>query len=136
MPSDYQTVDYQVLVKFLIEPLIEPLINQPCAGSDQPNHQIDDQVNEQITSQPSPLKIDCEHSSQRTWIRVAFDPKHKGKVLGKGGRTIQSIRQLVNTAAKLTNHRVSLELYDPTEPPSSAPDNSPARPPKPLKLKV
>jgi uncharacterized protein len=79
-------VNFPALVQFLIVPLLE--------------HQQE-------------LRIDCESSSNRTWVRIAFDPQDKGRVFGKGGRTIQAIRQLVVTAGKLTDNRASLEIYEP-----------------------
>jgi uncharacterized protein len=79
-------VNFPALVQFLIDPLLE--------------HQQE-------------LRIDCESTSNRTWLRIAFDPQDKGRVFGRGGRTIQAIRTLVVTAGKLTDHRASLEIYEP-----------------------
>jgi uncharacterized protein len=79
-------VNFPALVQFLIDPLLD--------------HQQE-------------LRIDCESTASRTWLRIAFNPQDKGRVFGKGGRTIQAIRQLVVTAGKLTDHRASLEIYDP-----------------------
>jgi len=83
-------VNYIALVQFLIEPLLESKTD---------------------------LRIDCESCLNRTWIRVAFSPQDKGRVFGKGGRTIQAVRQMVVTAAKLSDHllehRASIEIYDP-----------------------
>ncbi|MDX1977443.1 MAG: KH domain-containing protein [Pseudanabaenaceae cyanobacterium bins.68] len=131
--------DYVALAKFLIEPLINQ--SDTLSNSESNSGASIDSANQNANhaDQPvaMPLRIDCEPSSHRTWIRVAFDPKYKGKVLGKGGKTIQSIRQLLNTAAKLTNHRVSIEVYDPSESINSTPPYSgrSATTPKPLKLK-
>jgi uncharacterized protein len=79
-------VNYVALVQFLIEPLLEDKTD---------------------------LKVDCESTPNRTWLRVAFSPKDKGRVFGKGGRTIQAIRQMVVTAAKLTDRHASIEIYEP-----------------------
>ena len=78
--------DYSGLVRFLIEPFLE------SADS---------------------LKIDCETSENaaRVWIRVAFEGEDKGRVFGRGGRNIQSIRTVIAAAAALSGHSVYLDIY-------------------------
>lgn len=80
--------DYVALVKFLVEPMLE---------------------------QPGSLRIDCEQNSQgdRILIRVAFDAVDKGRVFGRGGRTLHAIRTVVQTAALATSHTVRFEVFDP-----------------------
>lgn len=62
---------------------------------------------------PDALRLDCETSSDQSklWIRLAFDPSDNGRVLGRGGRTIQSIRRVVDIAAGLANQKVHIEVY-------------------------
>jgi uncharacterized protein len=81
------TPDYKVLAGFLLEPILE---------------------------QREALRINCETNSSgtRTWLRVAFDPQDKGRVLGKNGRTIQSVRNVLALAAKFVGQSVHLEVYD------------------------
>ncbi len=82
--------DYYALIRFLFEPLLQ---------------------------HPDALRIDCETGRQgaSVWIRVAFDREDKGRVFGKGGRTIQSIRTVVTTAARLANQIVFFDIYEPVE---------------------
>jgi len=89
--------DYIALVKFLIEPMLE---------------------------QPGSLRIDCEKNSQgdRFLIRVAFDPMDKGRIFGRGGRTIQAIRTLVQTAGQNVSQTVRFDVFDPN--PSDKSDRS------------
>jgi uncharacterized protein len=89
--------DYVALVKFLVEPMLE---------------------------QPGSLRIDCEQNSQgdRILIRVAFDAVDKGRVFGRGGRTVHAIRTVVQTAALATSHTVRFEVFDPD--PSDRSDRS------------
>lgn len=78
--------DYSALVRFLVEPLLD---------------------------QPGVLKVDCEThpSNTRVWVRVAFEGADKGKVFGRGGRTIQAIRTVVTIAGKAVGQTVHLEVF-------------------------
>lgn len=79
--------DYSALVRFLIEPLLD---------------------------RPDALRTDCETNAKgdRVWIRVAFDALDKGRVFGRGGRTIQAIRTVVQTAAQNSSQIVHFDVYD------------------------
>jgi predicted RNA-binding protein YlqC (UPF0109 family) len=80
--------NYFQLVKFLIDPLLD---------------------------RQEALSIDCEVNGKgdRVWVRVAFDPIDKGRVYGRGGRTIQAIRTLVQTAAQVAGQNAYFEVFDP-----------------------
>lgn len=80
--------DYQALISFLLKPLL---------------------------AHPDALRVDFESNSKgdRVWIRVAFDPEDRGRIFGKGGRTIQSVRTVVMTAAEESGHSARLEVFDP-----------------------
>jgi hypothetical protein len=86
MPEQSPHPNYRELVRFLVEPLLEF---------------------------PDELRIDCESyaGQSRVWVRLAFGPEDKGRVFGRGGRTIQSIRLLVKTAANLAGHSAHLEVH-------------------------
>lgn len=78
--------DYAELVRFLIQPFLES---------------------------PNSLSVDCEFSAStsRVWIRVAFEGEDKGRVFGRGGRNIQSIRTVIAAAAALAGHSAFLDIY-------------------------
>ena len=78
--------DYEKLVRFLIEPFLE---------------------------NPQTLSVHSEvnHSNGKIWLRVAFDQGDRGKVFGRGGRTIQAIRTAVQTSAITHNESVFLDIY-------------------------
>ena len=78
--------NYVGLVKFLMQPFLES---------------------------PETLSIDCEisHTLKRVWIRIAFESKDKGKVFGRGGRNIQSIRTVIAAAAEFAGQSVYLDMY-------------------------
>lgn len=79
-------LDYVKLVHFLVKPLLDS---------------------------PESLKVNCEQAnrSKRVWIRVAFGEEEQGRVYGRGGRNIQAIRTLLNTAAKKAGQSVHLDIY-------------------------
>lgn len=81
--------DYNALISFLLKPLL---------------------------THPDALRVDFESNSKgdRVWIRVAFDPEDRGRIFGKGGRTIQAVRTLVMTAAQEAGHNARFEVFDPT----------------------
>ena len=59
------------------------------------------------------LKVDCEtfRKNQRVWIRLALDDEDKGRILGRGGRNLQTIRTALSTAGSQVNQLVFLEIY-------------------------
>ncbi|MBD2177551.1 KH domain-containing protein [Pseudanabaena sp. FACHB-1998] len=81
--------DYNALISFLLKPLL---------------------------THPDALRVDFESNSKsdRVWIRVAFDPEDRGRIFGKGGRTIQAVRTVVMTAAQEAGHSARFEVFDPT----------------------
>lgn len=81
------TPDYAGLVRFLVHPFLES---------------------------PDSLKVDCEMNQRqgKAWIRLAFDDPEKGRVYGRGGRNIQSIRTVLTAIAQAASHTIYLEIYD------------------------
>jgi uncharacterized protein len=78
---------------------------------------------------PNSLHIDCEvlQERQKVWLRVAFDTTDKGKVFGRGGRNIQAIRTVLNTAASIANESVFLDIYSDEEQKVFSPKSQPRR---------
>ncbi len=70
---------------------------------------------EPLLGDPRSLQIDCELTcgGKRIWLRVAFDNEDRGRVYGRGGRTIQAIKQVLGMAAQLAGQRLHLDVYDP-----------------------
>lgn len=79
-------VDYTALVEFLLTPFLDT---------------------------PQALRVHTELRAKNTkaWIRIAFDPTDKGRILGRGGRTIQSIRAIVEAAAQAQGQQAYLEVF-------------------------
>ncbi len=62
---------------------------------------------------PGGLKMDVETTcaGQKVWLRLAFDPKDRGRVFGRGGRTMQAIRQVMMAAAQLAGQSLHIDIY-------------------------
>jgi predicted RNA-binding protein YlqC (UPF0109 family) len=77
--------DYAGLVRFLVQPFLET---------------------------PDSLKVDCEISARsRVWVRLAFEDTDKGRVLGRGGRNIQAILNVLEGVAKAAGHIALLDVF-------------------------
>ncbi|MEM9153959.1 MAG: KH domain-containing protein [Cyanobacteria bacterium J06642_2] len=79
------TPDYEGLVRFLLAPLLEDA---------------------------DTLAVDCEvtRGGSRVRVRVSFDSDERGRVFGRGGRTIQAVRQVMTAAAKTVDQTLSLDV--------------------------
>ncbi len=62
---------------------------------------------------PESLVVDCEVSGarQRVLVRIAFAASDKGRVFGRGGRTLQAIRTVLEAAASLEDKSAYLEVF-------------------------
>ena len=85
--------DYEKLARYLIEPFLE------------------DAQTLSINSETNPNK-------KKIWLRIAFDKSDRGKVFGRGGRNIQAIRTTIQTAARVHQESVFLDIYS-DDPPKS-----------------
>ncbi|MDW8462057.1 MAG: KH domain-containing protein [Geminocystis sp.] len=86
-PGEGNRPDYDGLIRFLIEPLLES---------------------------PELLCFDCElvPSTRKVWIRLAIEDEDKGRIYGRGGRNIQAVKTILQTAAQLAGDTLYLELYE------------------------
>jgi uncharacterized protein len=62
---------------------------------------------------PGSLVVDCEISGarHRVLVRIAFASSDKGRVFGRGGRTLQAIRTVLEAAATLEEKSAYLEVF-------------------------
>jgi predicted RNA-binding protein YlqC (UPF0109 family) len=80
-----QSLDYEALVRFLIEPFLD---------------------------HPESLSLDCEtQRSGRIWIRMAFNESDRGRVFGRGGRNIQAVRTVLKAAAAAADQSAHLDIH-------------------------
>lgn len=73
------------------------------------------QLMEPLIEDPGALHVDmettCNHS--RIWLRVSLEGQDLGRVFGRGGRTLQAIRQVLGTAAQMAEQSLYLEVSEP-----------------------
>ncbi|MEB3355222.1 MAG: KH domain-containing protein [Synechococcales bacterium] len=86
MPVGAQKPDYMALLAFLIHPFLDS---------------------------PDALKLDCETSPRtgRVLVRLAIEGEDKGKVFGRGGRNLQAVRTVVQTAAETVGQSIHIEVF-------------------------
>jgi uncharacterized protein len=78
--------DYEQLVKFLFKPFL---------------------------SEAEAIGVDCEYTidRHRVWIRVAVAIVDRDSAFGRGGRNIQAIRTILQTAAVAVGQSIHLDVY-------------------------
>jgi|YNPMSStandDraft_2_1061718.scaffolds.fasta_scaffold145805_2 predicted RNA-binding protein YlqC (UPF0109 family) len=86
-PSAVVADNYNKLVRFLLQPLLD---------------------------HPDSLRVDAEvnASATKVWLRVAIAQADRARILGKGGKTMQTIRTILQAAAKNLGQSLTLELYE------------------------
>jgi uncharacterized protein len=85
-PNSLDGPDYGQLVKFLFQPFLSVV---------------------------EELSVDCEYTidRHRVWIRVAVANIDQGSAFGRGGRNIQAIRTVVQSAATAVGQAIVLDVY-------------------------
>ena len=63
-----------------------------------------------IASEPDEVKVTEEEDDGRIILRLEVAPDDKGKVIGRQGRVVQSIRVLLRVAAVKRGTRATLEI--------------------------
>jgi predicted RNA-binding protein YlqC (UPF0109 family) len=77
--------DYKALAHLLIEPL--------------------------LSSASLQMDVETTCGGRKVWLRLAFDSKDRGRVFGRGGRTLQAIRQVMMAAAQLAGQSLYIDIY-------------------------
>ena len=65
---------------------------------------------DKIVDHPDDLKIESLQNEERVTITAKLNPDDMGKVIGKGGKTINSIRSLVKILASKAQKRCNLNV--------------------------
>ncbi|MEM6822540.1 MAG: KH domain-containing protein [Verrucomicrobiota bacterium] len=65
-----------------------------------------------LVDKPDEVLIDDEEERGRTHYRVQVNPGDVGKVIGKKGRTIRAIRNVVNAVARHRKQSVQVDIRD------------------------
>ena len=65
-----------------------------------------------IISEPSELKIETENIGDDIYYYIMVPEKERGIIIGKEGKNIKSIRNLMTIIAKKQNKRVFVKIRD------------------------
>ena len=69
-----------------------------------------------ILDHPQALKVDVKTEGRKIEVMIYADPKDRGRIIGKSGRMISSLRTLVKAAGEKAGlNTVNLELFDEDE---------------------
>jgi len=71
-----------------------------------------DFVVKQLVDEPDQVKVQSTDEEDQCLIEVQCAKPDMGKVIGKGGKTIDSIRALAASAGKRVDKRVRVEVLD------------------------
>jgi uncharacterized protein len=81
-----QNPQYDKLVAFLLKPLLD---------------------------EPEELRINCEYlpTHARVWVRIAFQPADREKLLDGSSRHLYAIKTVVSAAARVAGQSVHLDIF-------------------------
>lgn len=66
-----------------------------------------------IVEYPDDVKTDRTVDDKGVLISLTLNPEDMGKIIGKGGRTVNSIRKLLHVFGAKSNERVNLKIFEP-----------------------
>lgn len=69
-------------------------------------------VAKQLVDNPGDVRITEEENDNKVIFRIAVAPADIGKIIGKQGRTAQSMRVLLSAVAARSGKRAILEVED------------------------
>ncbi len=67
----------------------------------------------EIVDNPSDVKTEKTVDDRGVLISLILNPDDMGKIIGKGGRTVNSIRKLLHVFGAKTDERVNLKIFEP-----------------------
>jgi predicted RNA-binding protein YlqC (UPF0109 family) len=70
-----------------------------------------------IVDHPDAAEVEVSSRNRADIVEIRLDPEDVGRVIGKGGRTIEAIRSVVKAAAVKDHRRVNVEVIADEEPP-------------------
>jgi predicted RNA-binding protein YlqC (UPF0109 family) len=65
-----------------------------------------------ILDHPEALRVEVKGEGRKVDVLIFAEPRDRGRIIGKSGRMISSLRTLVQAAGEKAGARVNLELYD------------------------
>ena len=65
-----------------------------------------------ILDHPDALRVEVKGEGRKVDVLIYAEPRDRGRIIGKSGRMISSLRTLVQAAGEKSGARVNLELFD------------------------
>lgn len=66
-----------------------------------------------IVEHPDDVKTEKTVDDRGVLISLMLNPEDMGKIIGKGGRTVNSIRKLLHVFGAKTDERINLKIFEP-----------------------
>jgi predicted RNA-binding protein YlqC (UPF0109 family) len=79
-----------------------------------------------ILDHPEALKVEVKEGGRKLDVLIFAEARDRGRIIGKGGRMITSLRTLAKVAGEKAGVVVNLELYDGDERPAKPATEEPA----------
>jgi predicted RNA-binding protein YlqC (UPF0109 family) len=67
---------------------------------------------QQLVDNPDAVEVTETRGDATTLLELRVAPEDLGRVIGKQGRTVQSIRTILNAVAARNNRKVNLEIVE------------------------
>jgi predicted RNA-binding protein YlqC (UPF0109 family) len=77
-----------------------------------------------LLDHPEALRVEVKGEGRKVDVLIYADPKDRGRIIGKSGRMISSLRTLMQAAAEKAGSRVNLEMFDGEPVAAAAPEAS------------
>jgi len=74
-----------------------------------------------ILDHPEALRVEVKGEGRKVDVLIFAEPKDRGRIIGKSGRMITSLRTLMQAAGEKVGARVNVELFD-EDRPAKAPE--------------
>ena len=71
-----------------------------------------------ILDHPEDVRVEVKGEGRKVDVLIYAEPRDRGRIIGKGGRMITSLRTLAKVAGEKAGAIVNLELYDGDETPA------------------
>lgn len=69
-----------------------------------------------VVDRPEDLRIEVSGDGKKRDVLIHADARDRGRIIGKSGRMISSLRTLVKAAGDKSGLAISLELYEEDDP--------------------
>ncbi len=70
-------------------------------------------IAQSLVDYPDAVQVTEVEGNQITILELKVAPSDLGKAIGRGGRTAQAMRTILNAAANKLHRRISLEILEP-----------------------